>query len=178
MALVALAFACGALSLVCVPRPAHGEVGDQLAIDLGTGMAQVMVEAEDGTWTALDAPYQITPPVIVPDFAPATSTAPVMVARGADVTPLIYASAAARGANVAVLLRIATCESHRGTDPRTYRTDLTHRGPFQFNAATWAEQAPRYGYSGAWDAALDPAANVDVAAALIAAGQTWRWPNC
>lgn len=98
----------------------------------------------------------------------------------ADVTPLVTGAAARWGANASVMRRIVWCESKNGTHAATYRSDTIHRGPFQFNRATWQEQAPRYLPAGwwGWNAALIPEANVDLAAALIARGQTWRWPNC
>lgn len=120
------------------------------------------------------------PPDPAPEPAlepPAPAPAP-RFPRYADVTPLVRAAAARRGASAAVMLRIVWCESKNGTHAATYRADTIHRGPYQFNRATWQEQAPRHGIPAGWDDALDPEYNVDLAAALIAAGQTWRWPNC
>lgn len=171
---LSLAFALGLATAACQDRvlPALAAWGDQYAVDLGDGTAQVYEETPEGA-APVGGAYVITPPAPAPD-----ASSLVIVPRGADVTPLLLAAAQRRGASDAVLLRIARCESHLGTDPRTYRADLVHRGVFQFNRATWQEQAPRYGVPASWDAALDPYWNTDLAAALLAHGEAWRWPHC
>ena len=70
------------------------------------------------------------------------------------------------------MLRVAWCESK-------YQPGATsrggHRGIFQFDGPTWRERAPLVNVSPDFSAAYDPRANVEVAAATMAAGQWWRW---
>lgn len=50
-----------------------------------------------------------------------------------------------------------------------------HRGVYQFERATWVEQAPRFGLSPDFDTAFDLLSNVELAAALMSQGQWRRW---
>lgn len=145
-----------------------------------TAAAPCVALAQDVQDVPIDAPTVAveTAPEPLPEPPAPVLTAPPPWPLYEDVTPLVLDAARRWGANPAVMRRIVWCESKNGTHAATYRADLAHRGPFQFGRATWEEQAPRYGLPGWWDAALIPECNVDLAAALIARGQTWRWPNC
>lgn len=98
--------------------------------------------------------------------------------QDADVPALIGEYARAYGANAAVMLRVASCESKLGTHWRTNHPSNTHRGVFQFNAITWQELAPQIGVSGDFAEAHAAPSNVAVAAYAMALGQTWRWRGC
>jgi hypothetical protein len=84
-----------------------------------------------------------------------------------SITDIVYAAAARHGLNGDYLLSIAECES--GLDPGAYNPAGYH-GLFQFNYQTWGE----FGVGDIYD----PVAQSDAAAALIAAGESSRWPNC
>jgi hypothetical protein len=88
-------------------------------------------------------------------------------ATGGTVVEIIYAAAERHGLSGDYLVGIAECES--GLDPNAYNAAGYH-GLFQFDQTTWAE----FG-SGS---ITDPAAQAEAAAALIAAGQSSRWPIC
>lgn len=104
---------------------------------------------------------------------------PVAPMQGAAAVIALIDDAAGRWSVSAALMRnVARCESQYGQHWRTSHPSNPHRGVYQVSRITWEEQAPRYGLPGNWDAALDPAMNVELAAALFASGQAWRWSAC
>lgn len=88
-------------------------------------------------------------------------------ATGGSVVEIITAAAERHGLSGDYLVGIAECES--GLDPNAYNSAGYH-GLFQFDSTTWAE----FGEG----SITDPAAQAEAAAALIAAGQSSRWPVC
>jgi hypothetical protein len=84
-----------------------------------------------------------------------------------SITGIVYEAAARYGLSGDYLLSVAECES--SLDPGAYNP-AGYRGLFQFDYQTWGE-------FGSGDI-YDPVAQADAAAALIAAGQSSRWPNC
>ena len=90
----------------------------------------------------------------------------------ADVPTLIVQAAGRWGVSAQRMLRIAWCESRLNPGAVSPWGD---RGTFQFNKVTWEEQAPRHGLPRDFGAAFDPALNVELAAALLAKGQGYRW---
>ena len=98
--------------------------------------------------------------------------------QAATVRELIAEYAAAYGAPVALLDRIARCESSYGTHWRTNHPSNPHRGIFQWERASWAEVAPQIGVSGDFDEAYAVPSNVAVAAYSVAIGRAWRWRAC
>jgi hypothetical protein len=112
---------------------------------------------------------------------PAPAGGAPLEAEGSSVpdVPALIADAASRyGLDAQRLSWVAACESQLGAHARTNDPGSPFRGIFQFEQRTWQEQAPRYGLPGGFDAAYEPTLNVELAAALIAAGQGWRWPSC
>ena len=71
--------------------------------------------------------------------------------------------------------RIAFCES--SFNPRAVGP-AGERGVFQFMEATWASNAPRFGYSPEWDRAFDAEANIVVAISMLARGEVSHWATC
>jgi hypothetical protein len=111
-------------------------------------------------------------------IAPPAKAAKAELIDRAEVPALIAERASEYDLDPAFLLRIARCESGIGRNPRAYLPWAAYRGVFQFGRETWQEQAPRHGLPVEWNAAFDDRANVELAAALIAEGQTWRWRGC
>jgi soluble lytic murein transglycosylase-like protein len=124
------------------------------------------------------------------DSAVAADTAPVMPGSVADqpapaegapsqeraapspiLATLIQDAASRRGLDGERLLRIARCESE--LNPQAVNAHDGSLGVFQFQPSTWREAAPKVGYDGV--SPFDPAANVEVAAYLMARGEYWRW---
>jgi soluble lytic murein transglycosylase-like protein len=93
-------------------------------------------------------------------------------AQPEDVPTTIADAARRWGVDPQRMLRVAWCES-KYLPTATSRGG--HRGIFQFDGATWRERAALIGVSADFSAAYDPRANVEVAAATMAAGQWWRW---
>ena len=85
----------------------------------------------------------------------------------ASITEIVYAAAERHGLSGDYLLSVAECES--GLDPGAYNPAGYH-GLFQFDYQTWGE----FGVGDIYD----PIAQADAAAALLAAGESSRWPNC
>jgi soluble lytic murein transglycosylase-like protein len=177
---VALALA-GALLLPARVAGAHqhdrqdGETWEQ-AIDLGQGYARkarLGYDAQDRAvileW--LGDTFEI-------DARPATPPATLQrVAGGAggDVEAMTRAAARRWRVDENRMVRTMRCES-RGDPRATARAG--YRGLFQFDAQTWAGRAPLVGVSPDFGMAYDAAANIEVAASTMAAGQWSRWPVC
>ncbi len=94
------------------------------------------------------------------EAAPATSV-------GGSITEIVYAAAAEFGLSGDYLLSVAGCES--GLNPQAYN-GAGYYGLFQFDQQTWSA----YGYGSIYD----PVAQSRIAARLLAAGHSSRWPNC
>jgi soluble lytic murein transglycosylase-like protein len=84
-----------------------------------------------------------------------------------SISGVIDAAAREFGLSGSYLTSVATCESN--LDPRAYNAG-GYYGLFQFDAQTWGA----YGYGSIYD----PIAQARTAARLLAAGQSFRWPNC
>ena len=108
-------------------------------------------------------------PVAEASAAPSAEApaAPTPTAASGSVEDLILDAAAAHGVSGALLLSIARCES--GLDPGA-TNPAGYYGLFQYDRQTWAS----YGQGSIFDAS----AQANTTAALIAAGQSDRWPNC
>ena len=104
---------------------------------------------------------QDTAPSRAPKAAKAPASAPP------SITEIVYNAAARHGLSGDYLLSVAECES--SLDPNAYNPAGYH-GLFQFDFQTWGEFGEGEIY--------DPVAQADAAAALIAAGESSRWPNC
>jgi hypothetical protein len=107
------------------------------------------------------------PPPQQPPSSPPEDPPPNPSGAAPSITEIIYSAAARHGLSGDYLLSIAECES--GLDPAAYNPAGYH-GLFQFDHETWAA-------SGSGDI-YDPAAQAEAAAALLAAGEASRWPNC
>lgn len=88
-------------------------------------------------------------------------------ASGGSIVEIIHAAAERHGLSGDYLVRIAECES--GLDPNAYNAAGYH-GLFQFDQTTWNE----FGEG----SIMDPVAQAEATAELIAAGQASRWPVC
>jgi hypothetical protein len=88
-------------------------------------------------------------------------------AAPASITEIVYSAAAEFGISGDYLLSVASCES--SLDPWAYNA-AGYQGLFQFDQQTWAA----YGYGWIYDAV----AQARTAARLLAAGHSFRWPNC
>jgi soluble lytic murein transglycosylase-like protein len=84
-----------------------------------------------------------------------------------SISGVIDVAAREFGLSGSYLTSVATCESN--LDPRAYNAG-GYYGLFQFDAQTWSA----YGYGSIYD----PIAQARTAARLLAAGQSFRWPNC
>jgi resuscitation-promoting factor RpfB len=107
------------------------------------------------------------PPPQQPPSSPPEDPPPNPSDAAPSITEIIYSAAARHGLSGDYLLSIAECES--GLDPAAYNPTGYH-GLFQFDQETWAA----YGSGDIYD----PAAQAEAAAALLAAGEASRWPNC
>jgi soluble lytic murein transglycosylase-like protein len=103
-----------------------------------------------------------------PDRSPSPGAGtPPAPAPPDSITEIVYDAAARHGLSGEYLLSVAQCES--SLNPGAYNPAGYH-GLFQFDYQTWGE-------FGSGDI-YDPAAQAEAAAALIAAGESSRWPNC
>ncbi len=112
--------------------------------------------------------------VIVDEVQP-TEDVPVAPPLPPTIPEMIDAAAWRWGASASLLRRITWCESRWNTWAVSPWGD---RGIAQFNRITWQEQAPLYGLPVSFDAAFDPELSLDLMAALVARGQSWRWRAC
>ena len=132
----------------------------------------VRLRVPTGPWVEHWADRYEAPQPATPAEAPAetSSEAPAQTTHAAapgSVEGVILDAAAAHGVSGAYLVSIARCES--GLDPGA-TNPAGYYGLFQYDQQTWAS----YGQGSIYDAA----AQASTTAALIAAGQADRWPNC
>lgn len=85
----------------------------------------------------------------------------------------LYDWAAARRGVSATRLRCLGFRESRHQD-WAYNPAGPYYGRMQFDLPTWLDKSARYGWEGY--APTDAEASVDVAAATIADGESWRWP--
>jgi soluble lytic murein transglycosylase-like protein len=106
-------------------------------------------------------------PAAGPEAVAVTESSPELAPPPTSITGIVYAAAAEFGMSGDYLLSVASCES--GLDPGAYNAAGYH-GLFQFDQQTWAA----YGYGSIYDST----AQARTAARLLAAGHSFRWPNC
>lgn len=131
-------------------------------------LATAHASLADGTPEGLGAPLDeaaFVPVVLVP--------LDLVAAERVQLEALILAAAARRGIDGPTLLQIARCESQ--LNPRITGPGGA-AGLFQIIPSTWAWATARLGMPDA--SPIDPAANVEVAAWLMAMYGPGQWPSC
>jgi soluble lytic murein transglycosylase-like protein len=150
-----------------VERPPRACLAALLAgVCLAVAAAGVAADGTpDGFGLPADDPAALLPVVLAPfDLA---------AAERVQIEALIGAAAGRRGIDGAKLVEIARCESQ--LNPRIVGPGGA-TGLFQIIPSTWEWATERLGMTGA--SPMDPAANVEVAAWLMASFGPGQWPSC